>query len=476
VKNPAAGTAGLQPRSGIIIKELHMQLDARILIVDDEKIALKNLEHVMKKEGYNVVATQSGQNALKLLEEQSFEVVLTDLRMEKVDGMQILKRCHELYPDTEVIMITGFATLKTAVETMKQGAFYYISKPFKLDEVRKVVKEAIEKVRLKNENRQLREQIENYQGKVKIVTQDTKLEKLLDTARQIAPTDCNILLSGESGTGKELFARYIHFSSNRAEGPFFAINCGAFTEELLSNELFGHEKGAFTGAATMKKGLIEMASGGTLFLDEVTEMPPSMQVKLLRVIQEKEVLRLGATEPVKIDVRFIAATNRDIQTAIKAGDFRQDLYFRLNVVLLHMPPLSERKEDIPLLSYFFLKKYSALMKKNVTEISADVIALLMNYDFPGNVRELENIIERGVALSTGSSIEVVHLPEDLRELSIKTFRRREGKIPSLEDQEMSYINWVLAEVGGNKTLAAQILGIDRVSLWRKLKKYGLDNE
>ena len=476
MKNPAAGTAGRQPRSGIIIKELHMQLDARILIVDDEKIALKNLEHVMKKEGYNVVATQSGQNALKLLEEQSFEVVLTDLRMEKVDGMQILKRCHELYPDTEVIMITGFATLKTAVETMKQGAFYYISKPFKLDEVRKVVKEAIEKVRLKNENRQLREQIENYQGKVKIVTQDAKLEKLLDTARQIAPTDCNILLSGESGTGKELFARYIHFSSNRAEGPFFAINCGAFTEELLSNELFGHEKGAFTGAATMKKGLIEMASGGTLFLDEVTEMPPSMQVKLLRVIQEKEVLRLGATEPVKIDVRFIAATNRDIQTAIKAGDFRQDLYFRLNVVLLHMPPLSERKEDIPLLSYFFLKKYSALMKKNVTEISADVIALLMNYDFPGNVRELENIIERGVALSTGSSIEVVHLPEDLRELSIKTFRRREGKIPSLEDQEMSYINWVLAEVGGNKTLAAQILGIDRVSLWRKLKKYGLDNE
>ena len=453
-----------------------MHLEARILIVDDEKIALKNLEHVMKKEGYTVVATQSGQNALKLLEEQSFEVVLTDLRMEKVDGMQILKRCHELYPDTEVIMITGFATLETAVETMKQGAFYYISKPFKLDEVRKVVKEAIEKVRLKNENRQLREQIENYQGKVKIVTQDAKLEKLLETARQIAPTDCNILLSGESGTGKELFARYIHFSSNRAEGPFFAINCGAFTEELLSNELFGHEKGAFTGAATMKKGLIEMASGGTLFLDEITEMPPSMQVKLLRVIQEKEVLRLGATEPVKIDVRFIAATNRDIQTAIKAGNFRQDLYFRLNVVLLHMPPLSERKEDIPLLSYYFLKKYSALMKKNVTEISADVIALLMNYDFPGNVRELENIIERGVALSTDSSIGVVHLPEDLRELSIKTFRRREGKIPSLEDQEMSYINWVLAEVGGNKTLAAQILGIDRVSLWRKLKKYGLDNE
>ena len=453
-----------------------MQQNAKILIIDDEKIALKNLEHVMKKEGYTVVSTQSGQNALKLLEEQSFDVVLTDLRMEKVDGMQILKRCHELYPDTEVIMITGFATLETAVETMKHGAFYYISKPFKLDEVRKVVKEAVEKVRLKNENRQLREQIENYQGKVKIITQDVKIQKLLETARQIAPTDCNVLLSGESGTGKELFARYIHYSSNRAEGPFFAINCGAFTEELLSNELFGHEKGAFTGATTMKKGLTEMASGGTLFLDEITEMPPSMQVKLLRVIQEKEVLRLGATEPVKVDVRFIAATNRDIQSAIKTGDFRQDLYYRLNVVLLHIPPLSERKDDIPLLSYYFLKKYSALMKKNITEISPDVIAVLMNYDFPGNVRELENIIERGVALSTVNSIEIINLPEDLRELNIKTFRRKEGKIPSLEDQEMSYINWVLGEVGGNKTLAAQILGIDRVSLWRKLKKYGLDNE
>jgi len=450
--------------------------NAKVLIIDDEKIALKNLEHVMKKEGYIVVATQSGQNAIKLLEEQSFDVVLTDLRMEKVDGMQILKRCHELYPDTEVIMITGFATLETAVETMKHGAFYYISKPFKLDEVRKVVREAIEKVHLKRENQQLREQIENYQGKVKIITQDAKIKKILDTARQIAPTDCNVLLSGESGTGKELFARYIHYSSTRTEGAFFAINCGAFAEELLSNELFGHEKGAFTGATTMKKGLIEMASGGTLFLDEITEMPPSMQVKLLRVIQEKEMLRLGATEPLRVDVRFIAATNRDIQSAIKTGDFRQDLYFRLNVVLLNIPPLSERKDDIPLLSYYFLKKYSALMKKNVTEISADVIALLMNYDFPGNVRELENIIERGVALSTGNSIETAHLPEDLRELSIKTFRRKEGKIPSLEDQEMSYITWVLNEVGGNKTLAAQILGIDRVSLWRKLKKYGLDCE
>jgi DNA-binding NtrC family response regulator len=454
-----------------------MAYTARILVVDDEKIALKNLEHVMRKEGYEVMGTSSGPNALKILEGQEFDVVLTDLKMEKVDGMQILNKCKDLYPDTELIMITGYATLESAVDTMKHGAFYYVAKPFKLDEVRKVVREAVEKVRLKKENIQLREHIEKFEGKVKIITQDASIQRLLDTSRQIAPTDCNIIISGESGTGKELLARYIHNTcSQRADGPFFAINCGAFTEELLSNELFGHEKGAFTGASTMKKGLIEMASGGTLFLDEITEMSPAMQVKLLRVIQEKEVLRLGATEPVKVDVRFIAATNRDIQDAIKNGRFRQDLYFRLNVVSLHIPPLSERRDDIPLLSYYFLKKYGTIMKKDITEISQDVLSLLMNYDFPGNVRELENIIERGVALANGNTIEVAHLPEDLKELSIKTFRKKEGKIPSLEQQEMAYIQWVLKEVGENKTLAAQILGIDRVSLWRKLKKYGLEND
>jgi DNA-binding NtrC family response regulator len=453
-----------------------MENHAKLLIVDDERVALRNLEHVMRKEGYDVTSTQSGPNALKLVEEQQFDVVLTDLRMEKVDGMQILKKTRERCPDTEVIMITGYATLDSAVETMKHGAFYYISKPYKLDEVRKVVQEAVHKVRLKTENRNLREQLENYQGKVKIITQDPTIQKLLETSRQIAPTDCNVLITGESGTGKELFARFIHLNSGRATGPFFAINCGAFTEELLSNELFGHEKGAYTGAITLKKGLIETASGGTLFLDEITEMPPSMQVKLLRVIQEKEVLRVGGNESLKVDVRFVAATNRDIHDSMKTGAFRQDLYFRLNVVSLRIPPLAERKNDIPLLSFYFLKKYSLLMKKEVTGISEDVIALLLNYDFPGNVRELENIIERGVALTNGPIIESGHLPEDLRELSIKTFRKQEGKIPSLEVQEEAYIKWVLGEVGGNKTLAAQLLGIDRVSLWRKLKKYGLEAE
>jgi len=447
---------------------------ARILVIDDEKIALRNLEYILKKEGYEVTATMSGTNALRLLQEEEFDLVLTDLKMEKVDGMEILENCKRLHPDTEVIMITAYATIPSAVETMKKGAYDYIAKPFKLDEIRKIVKEALEKVRLRKENAILREQLEQYKGRVKIITQDPEMQRLLDVARQIAPTDCNVLITGESGTGKELFARYIHYNSKRADGPFIAINCGAFTEELLANELFGHEKGAFTGATAMKKGLIESASGGTLFLDEITEMTPSMQVKLLRVIQERELLRVGGTESVKVDVRFIAATNRNIQEAIKAGQFRQDLYFRLNVVSLRIPPLSERREDIPLLCQYFLKKYSTLMKKEVTEISEDVMTLLMNYDFPGNVRELENLIERGVALTNSHKIEVAHLPEDLRQLSIKTFRKKDGRFPSLEEQEEAYIKWVLKEVGGNKTLAAQILGIDRVSLWRKLKKYGME--
>jgi DNA-binding NtrC family response regulator len=453
-----------------------MQSNIRILVVDDEKIAVKNLEHILKKEGYSVTATESGSNALKLLQDQQFDVVLTDLRMEKVDGLHILKKCRDVQPDTEVIMITGYATLESAVEAMKKGAFHYIAKPFKLDLVRNIVKEAAEKVRLKRENQTLRNEIENFQGKVKIITQDSAMQRLLETAKQISPTDCNVLLTGESGTGKEVFARFIHSYSKRSEGPFCAVNCGAFNEELLSSELFGHEKGAFTGAFATKRGLAEMASGGTLFLDEITEMTSSMQVKLLRVIQEREVLRVGGTNPVKVDVRFIAATNRNLHEAIEKGNFRRDLYFRLNVVSLFIPPLSERRDDIPMLCYYFLNKYTTLMKKEVREISDEVMAILQGYDFPGNVRELENIIERGVALANGNRLEVAHLPEDLKVISVRTFRKKEGKIPSLDEQERAYIQWVLKEIGGNKTAAAQILGIDRVSLWRKLKKYGLESD
>ena len=448
--------------------------NARILIVDDEKVALRNLEHVMKKEGYDVVASQSGANALAHLDKQTFDVVLTDLRMEKVDGMQILQRCRETCPETEVILITGYATLESAVDAMKHGAYYYIAKPFRLDEVRKVVAEALAKIHLRRENQALREQVERFQGKVRIITQNAEMQRLLDMARQIAPTDCNVLITGESGTGKELFARYLHHHSKRDSHPFLAINCGAFNEELLANELFGHVKGAFTGAHADKAGLIAAAQGGTLFLDEITEMPPAMQVKLLRVLQEREVLPLGATRPQAVDVRFVAATNRNVIEMVKDGGFRQDLYFRLNVVNLLIPPLSRRKEDVALLAYHFLRKCAARMGKAVDEIAPDALELLKAYDFPGNVRELENIVERGVAIATGKTIETTSLPDDLRELAIRTFRKKEGRLPSLEEQERDYIQWVLQEAGGNQTLAAQILGIDRVSLWRKLKRYQME--
>ena len=404
-------------------------MSGKLLIVDDERIALRNLEHVLKKAGYEVTATTSGINALTLMEKQSFDVVLTDLKMEKVDGRQILSRSREVMPLAEVIMITGHATLDSAIEAMKDGAFHYIAKPYRIEEVRQIVAEAMEKVRLKRENANLRAQLDTFQGRVKIITQDRTMQKLLDMARQIGPTGCNVLITGESGTGKELFARYLHEHSGRAQGPFVAVNCGAFNEELLANELFGNEKGAFTGAVG-KPGLIETANGGTLCLDEVTEMSTAMQVKLLRVIQEREVLRLGGTRANSIDVRIVAATNRDVPELVKNGRFRQDLYFRLNVVNLHIPPLSARREDVPLLAYHFLNKCTVLMKKTISEIDSQVLDLLKTYDFPGNVRELENIIERGVALCLGKQIHPDHLPDALHELALSTPRKKAGRIPT----------------------------------------------
>jgi DNA-binding NtrC family response regulator len=447
---------------------------AKLLVVDDEPIALRNLERVLAKEGYEVTTAPSGQAALRHLREGAFAAVLTDLKMEKVDGMQVLRRSKEIDPDAEVILITGYAAIETAIEAMKQGAYHYLAKPFKLDEVRKVVREAVEKVALKKENRRLRESIESMKDRVDIVTQDPGMLRVLDTARDVTATDCNILITGESGTGKELMARYIHRHSPRAAATFLAINCGAFTEELLTSELFGHEKGAFTGAVARKKGLIEMADGGTLFLDEVTEMSPSMQVRLLRVLQEKEFIRVGGTEPIRVDVRFLAATNRNVEEAVASGAFRQDLYYRLNVVTLDLPPLARRPEDIPLLAHFFLKKHGERMGKKVESISDEVLQLLSGYGFPGNIRELENIVERGVALAKGGVLEASHLPEDLRRMRLKVFRREGGKIPSLDAQEKAYIQWVLEEVDGNRSRAAAILGIDRVSLWRKLKRYGIE--
>ncbi|HNA29299.1 MAG TPA: sigma-54 dependent transcriptional regulator [Thiobacillaceae bacterium] len=448
----------------------------RLLVVDDEAAALKNLSHLFRKEGYEVVARQSGQAALKELREKEFDVVLTDLRMKGVDGLVVLRQAREAQPDVEVIVITGHATLDSAVGAMKEGAFHYVAKPYRLDEVRQVVKSALDVVRLKRENRDLRRRIEGYQGPVNIITQDLGMRRLLDTARQVAPTDCNILVTGESGTGKELLARYVHMHSARAGQAFVAVNCGALQEELLANELFGHEKGAFTGADRQKRGLIEMADGGTLFLDEIAEMTQAMQVKLLRVLQERELLRVGGTDAVKVDVRFLAATNRDLQENVASGRFRADLYFRLNVVNLALPPLRDRRDDVPLLAFYFLKKFALAMGKPVDDITPEALALLARYDYPGNVRELANLLERGVALARGGLLEAGHLPESLRSLTVRVASppSTPAELSSLEANEAAHIARVLEYTGGNRNQAADILGIDRVSLWRRIKRYGLD--
>ena len=448
----------------------------RILIVDDEATAVENLAHVCRKEGYEVTTRMTGMAALEILEKKQFDIVLTDLQMEKVDGMAVLRQVKEHTPETAVILITGYATLDSAVAAMKAGAFHYIAKPFRLDEVREVVRNALELVNLKRENQQLKQQLTNSRSGASIITQDVIMQRLLETARQVAPTDTNVLITGESGTGKELLAKFIHAHSDRSEAPFQAVNCGALQEDLLANELFGHEKGAYTGATESRKGLIEAANGGSLFLDEIAEMSLGMQVKLLRVIQEREVQRLGSNQTIPVNIRLIAATHRDLRDEIAAGRFRQDLYYRLDVVGLHLPPLAERRDDVPLLAFYFLRKHAARMNRAVDDIDSAAIAVLLDYDYPGNIRELENIIERGVALAQEGHLTVANLPVTLVEHTVQVVRKESGNLPTLVEREADYIRYVLERSGQNRTRAAKVLGIDRVSLWRKLKKYGMEEE
>ncbi|MGB5281084.1 MAG: sigma-54 dependent transcriptional regulator [Arenicellales bacterium] len=446
----------------------------RILIVDDEVTAVENLAHVCRKQGHEVTTRTSGKGAIEALEHDRFDVVLSDLKMENVDGMEVLRRATELSPDTAVVLITGFATLDSAVEAMKAGAFHYIAKPYRLEEVREVVRNALEFVNLKKENRQLKEQLTIIRSGSSIITQDAVMQRLLDTARQIAPTDTNVLITGESGTGKELLAKFIHNHSNRSEKTFQALNCGALQEDLLANELFGHEKGAYTGATEAREGLIEATNGGTLFLDEIAEMSLAMQVKLLRVVQEREVQRVGSTMTNPVDIRLIAATHRNLLDEVAAGRFRQDLYYRLDVVGLHLPPLADRRDDIPLLAFYFLHKHAARMNRTIDDIDPAAMSCLLDYDYPGNIRELENIIEGGVALSQERQMTTASLPATLSEYAVHVVREEAGRLPSLVEREAEYIRYVLDHCEQNRTQAARVLGIDRVSLWRKLKKYGME--
>jgi two-component system, NtrC family, response regulator AtoC len=446
----------------------------RLAVIDDESLVCQRLKQVFRRSGFEIETFGAGKPALERMAQQPFQLILTDIRLPDIDGLEILKRVKKDHPRTEVILITGYATLDQAVEAVKKGAFYYLSKPFTPDQVRAVVKRAQEHFQISSENKILREEVYQkiqYEG---IVGISPKIKELLGAISKVSQIDCNVVIQGESGTGKELVARAIHFNSVRLSGPFVVFNCGGFSEELIANELFGHEKGAFTGADSSKIGLMEAAQRGTLFMDEIGEMPTTMQVKLLRVIQEKNLLRLGSTKPIDLDIRIISATNRELEKEVELGRFRQDLYYRLKVILLKVPSLRERKEDIPLLLNHFLLKYNRAYKKKVQGFSRDSLETLMKYSFPGNVRELENIVASAVALSEEVLIGPSDLPEDMRQFDVETYGSTQWL--SWEENEKEYIRKILETTHYNKIEAARILKMSRTTLWRKILRYGLEKE
>lgn len=446
----------------------------KILIVDDEPIARDNLEHILKKDGYSTLLAENGQQAIDILRLEEVDLVLTDLRMKGRDGMAVLADTKKLWPATEVVVITGYASVDTAVEAMRQGAYHYISKPFKIDELRLIVEKALEKTCLRQEVHTLRQKVYDWTGTSRIIGQSPRMQTLREILNQFAQLDCNVLIQGETGTGKELVAKTIHELSPRADKRFMAFNCGAFTEELITSELFGHERGAFTGAGKVKKGLLEWAQGGTVFFDEVAELPLSMQVKLLRVLQERTLMRVGGTEEIPIDIRVLAATNKDLKREAEEGAFRTDLFYRLDVLTINVPSLFERKDDIPLLANHFLAKH-ARPGRVAPQLSPGAAQRLMAYEYPGNIRELENIVQRILINCDDEIIEPQHLLDDLCEVATVAVRDNRQHWPTLNEHEKQYILEVLDEVEGNKSLAAKMLGIDRVSLWRKIKRYGLEN-
>lgn len=453
------------------------QPHAHILVIEDEEIARENLTHILKKQRYKVTAVENGIKGLKLIASTDFDLIITDYKMRAVDGMQILEKSRELRPYTEVIIITGFASVDHAVAAMREGAYQYIAKPYKIDEVRKTVKEALLKRALRLENNALKESMAADDGGSMpvIIGGSSAMMEVNAIINQVAGTDISILIHGESGTGKELVAKAIHAKSRRKDHELVAFNCGSFSEGLMANELFGHEKEAFTGAAGIKKGLFEYAHKGTVFFDEVGDMPMSMQTKILRVIQERELLRVGGTQRISVDLRFISATHRDLKQDAEANRFRQDLFYRLNVVTIRLPALVDRHGDIPLLARYFLGRKSREMGKDIFEIDKTAMAFLSRYRWPGNVRELENVMERAVAMENTDVIHADSLPPRISKMAIEPFHMPEtGKLPTLKEQERRYIQWVLEKTNWNKTRAAEIMEIDRVSLWRKIKAYKLE--
>lgn len=453
----------------------------KILVIDDEKNMCDFLEIMLNKEGYDVTCTTSGENSLELLENNLYSMVLTDIKMPGVDGFEVLRKTKELSPDTVVIMITAHGSPGGAVTAMKEGAYDYVTKPFRIDEVKLTIKKALERSTLLEENIRLRQEVEERYKFWNLIGKGTKMQRVYELMEKVSQTKANVLITGDSGTGKELVAKAIHYNSPRKDRSFIILNCGAIPENLLESELFGHMKGSFTGAIANKRGLLEVADGGTLFMDEIGELSFPLQVKLLRAIQEREFKRVGGIEDIKVDVRMISASNQDLEQMVVKGEFREDLFYRLNVIQVKLPPLRERKEDIPLLVNHFVRKYSQDMGKEIGGMSPEALGLLLSYEFPGNVRELENIIERGITLETSPMITERHIRSYLTERIISRSIPPSIEIPEegldlnrvVEDLEKAFIIKALGQAGGVKKKAADLLGINFRAMRYKLAKYGL---
>ena len=448
-----------------------------VLVVDDETGILDSLNILLRNEGFAPHLAHGGKAGLERIAEMSPDIVLTDIRMPNVSGVEILAAARQSDPDVPVILMTAQATLQSAMQAVNEGAFYYIQKPFRNDELIAILRRAAEHRNLRAENKSLKQAIQRHErtGIARPVGTSKAWLEILRLVETVAPTDSTVLIQGESGTGKEIIARYLHDLSTRTEGPFLSINCGALPESLLESELFGHVKGSFTGAIRDKIGLFGASTKGTFFLDEIGETTPATQVKLLRALQHREVIPVGSTDAVPVDTRVLAATNRDLDEEIRAGNFRSDLYYRLNVISLHLPPLRQRRDDIPLLAEHFLTRIAAGRNEEPKRLTDAARTALYEYNWPGNVRELENALERAIILTPGEGIDADALPERVTERRTEPLvSTRTPPNPTLEAIERAYIMWVLQSESGNKSRAAEALGIDPSTLYRKLSRYGVE--
>jgi DNA-binding NtrC family response regulator len=443
----------------------------RVGIIDDEPTALKMMGRILEGEGYIVETFSTGVSFLGRMAAEPFDIAFIDLQLPDMNGIEILDNIKSDYPDTEVIIVTGYASIESAVEATRKGAYHYLAKPCRRQAIAAMARQVAEKIQLRRDNLRLSSDNEEVSLLPGFIGKSKAMLAIFDTIRKVAQVNCNVLLEAETGTGKQLTARAIHELGPRSKAPFVYFNCGGFTDELICSELFGHEKGAFTDAGAAKAGLFEVAAGGTVLLDEIGEMPLSMQVKLLHVLQERQILRVGGTTPIDLNIRIIAATNRDLQEMVREKKFREDLYYRLNVVTIRLPRLSERQEDLPLLIHHFINKANRGFGKKITGISSDALDFLMHYDYPGNVRELENIIQHASALTEGNRLTVEDLPAWLKKM------QRNSVFPEqllpLEEVEKRYISRVLQQTGNNIKAAGKILQIPRTTLWRRMKKYNL---